>query len=161
MRSFLLLNLLLENADIVGLGDIGDSEDFCWSVIEKQAVERERRHRKKLENWVGPVTALLTVRPSATHIFSPSLHLVLEGPCAGNGAFTSVRSRHPLVYPNQTRCCNIRLAYGQFPEEPSYGGTRQRMCTHIHLEAPESPPLAGSRDSYLGYSARSTWKRSW
>ena len=47
MLSILCLDLLLENADIVGLGDIGDSEDFCWSVIEKQAVERECRHRRR------------------------------------------------------------------------------------------------------------------
>jgi hypothetical protein len=47
VRSFLLLNLLLENADIVGLGD-PDSEDLAfWVFIEKQAVECECRHRRK------------------------------------------------------------------------------------------------------------------
>jgi hypothetical protein len=50
---------------------------------------------------------------------------------------------------------------GSFPRSPLMEVPGKEMCTHIHLEAPESPPLAGSRDSYLGYSARSTWKRSW
>jgi len=36
--NFLLLNQLLENADIVGLADL-DCEGFCWLVYEREAVD--------------------------------------------------------------------------------------------------------------------------
>jgi len=39
----LLLNQLLENADILGIGDL-DSEDLFFVFIEKQAVEHEYWH---------------------------------------------------------------------------------------------------------------------
>jgi hypothetical protein len=98
-------------------------------------VDIERSWKWCSKNWVGPVTGTIN-GPSVRH--PHLLHLVLEGPCAGNGAFTSVRSRHPLVYPNQARCCNIRLAYGQFPEEPSYGGSTRQRDVYTH-------PPGGSR----------------
>ena len=45
MRSFLLLNHLLENADIFGLGYF-DSEDLSfWIIIKKQAIQRECQHQ--------------------------------------------------------------------------------------------------------------------
>jgi len=41
VRSFLCLDQLLENADILGYLD---SEGFCWIITEKQAIECECRH---------------------------------------------------------------------------------------------------------------------
>jgi len=48
VTSFLLLNHLLENADIFCLRNF-NSEELFWIIIEKQAVERECRQRRKLE----------------------------------------------------------------------------------------------------------------
>jgi hypothetical protein len=39
-----LLNLLLENAEIVGLGDL-DCEGFGWLAFEREAVDREKLRR--------------------------------------------------------------------------------------------------------------------
>ena len=48
MTSFLLLNHLLENADIVGLRNL-DCEEFCRVISEKEAVERERKRQRREE----------------------------------------------------------------------------------------------------------------
>ena len=48
MRSFLRLDNLLENADILGIRDL-DSEDFFFVFVEKQAVDLEYRHRRGVE----------------------------------------------------------------------------------------------------------------
>ncbi len=48
MRGFLLLNLLLESANILRLGYLDSEELPFWIVIEKQTVERECRHRRWL-----------------------------------------------------------------------------------------------------------------
>jgi len=45
------------------------------------------------------------------------------------------------------------LAYEQYLEISSYGGTRLR---DVYTQGPGGPPLAGSRDSFLGYSGHST-----
>ena len=45
------------------------------------------------------------------------------------------------------------LGFNPYPEVPSYGGTKLRgVYTHV----PGGPPVAGSRDSHLGYSGHST-----
>ncbi len=51
---------------------------------------------------------------------------------------------------NQSMLQHRPLGYEQYPEVPSYGGTS--VYTHV----PGGPPLAGSMDSYLGYSGHST-----
>ena len=51
---------------------------------------------------------------------------------------------------NQSMLQHHPLGYEQYPEVPSYGGTS--VYTHV----PGGPPLAGSKDSYLGYSGHST-----
>jgi hypothetical protein len=44
LTSFLLLNQLLENADIFRRRDFNSEDLSFWIIIEKQAVEREYRH---------------------------------------------------------------------------------------------------------------------
>jgi len=59
VRRVLLLDQLLEDADVVGLWDF-HSEDFRRIIIEKQAVERECRHwkaRVQVNGQVRPVVA--------------------------------------------------------------------------------------------------------
>ena len=62
MQSFLRLNQLFENADILGLGYLDSEELPFWIVIEKQTVERECRHRRWLPRQASslPVLALLS-----------------------------------------------------------------------------------------------------
>ena len=52
VQSFLLLNLLLENADIVRLENI-DTESFSWTIFEKQAVEEACRHQSCMQELFG------------------------------------------------------------------------------------------------------------
>jgi len=56
VTSFLFLNQLLKNADILGLKDLHSEDLAFWVFIEKQAVECECRHRRKLEEVRKRVT---------------------------------------------------------------------------------------------------------
>ena len=103
---------------------------------------------------MGATLAFLSSKWLATPGGLPGLRRpVGVGLGPSNGTLPSAMQNQAVVGPQPNSMMqHYPLGYDSYPEV-SYGGTRLRdVYTHV----PGGPPVAGSRDSYLGYSGHST-----
>ena len=103
--SFLLLDLLLENADLFGLGNLDSEELSFWIIIEKQAVERARecRHRRKPEGVVqiyvnGPMRNSISINRKDSDNGLPDTRSLASSQQTNQSSYWPPHSTFPPTY---------------------------------------------------------------